>query len=133
MEKLKIEGTLKTPSVTFDPNGNLEIMGRSIPENSVQFYQPLLQWIDDYMSNPKDKTIVELKLEYFNTSSSKSIYDFFKKLIEMKNNNHDVLIKWYYESDDDDMKETGEDYQEMTKLPFEMVEVEELFEGIVGQ
>ncbi len=132
MENINIKGTLKTPSIICNSNGHLEITGRSIPENSVQFYLPLLQWLDEYFNNPQPTTVVDMKLEYFNTSSSKSIYDMFKKLIALKESGHEVLVKWYYESDDDDMRETGEDYQLMTKLPFEMISVDELFPGITG-
>ena len=81
MEPIIIEGTAKTPSVRFDANtGIFEIKGRSIPENSVEFYKPIVEWLDKYKENPLSRTEVNIKLEYFNTSSSKCILDVFKKL-----------------------------------------------------
>ncbi len=81
MDKYAIEGTPKTPSISFDLNGGvLEIKGRSIPENSIEFYKPLVDSLDKYSSAAKTATTVNVQLEYFNTSSSKCILDVFKKL-----------------------------------------------------
>ena len=127
MENILREGSAKTPAVNFDSDsGVLELKGRSIPENSVEFYKPLNDWIENYGANPKDKTIVDIKLEYFNTSSSKCILDLFKKLESLKTKGAEVLVNWYYEEDDEDMEEAGEDYQAIIKLPFNMIEVEEI-------
>lgn len=127
MENLNLDGSAKTPSVKFDfMNGSMELKGRSIPENSVEFYQPLNDWIDSYSSNPKGKTIVDIKLEYFNTSSSKCILDLFKKLESLNGTQTEVIVNWYFEQDDEDMEEAGEDYQAIIGLPFNMIEVEEI-------
>ena len=67
MEPISIIGTPKTPTVTFEANGKLEIKGRSIPENSVEFYKPLVDWLEQYLSSPAPLTEVSIKLEYFNT------------------------------------------------------------------
>ena len=100
--------------------------GRSIPENSVEFYKPLNDWIDTYSSSPKEKTVVDIKLEYFNTSSSKCILDLIKKLERISQKGSEVHVNWYFEQDDEDMEEAGEDYQAIIKLPFKMIEVEEI-------
>ena len=125
MEKLILEASAKTPEVVFDPtSGTLLLKGRSIPENSIEFYKPLNDWIDGYAANPGAQTVIEMKLEYFNTSSSKCILDLFKKLEKL--NGTDVSVNWYFEEDDEDMEEAGEDYQAIIKLPFKMIEVEEI-------
>ena len=63
MENILREGSAKTPAVNFDSaSGVLELKGRSIPENSVEFYKPLNDWIENYGANPKDKTIVDINL-----------------------------------------------------------------------
>jgi hypothetical protein len=126
MEPIIIEGTPKTPTVHFDSGaGVFKLEGRSIPENSVEFYKPLVDWLDKYKESPLPKTIVEVKLEYFNTSSSKCILDVFKKLELIHKAKNDVAIKWYYEEDDEDMLEAGEDYESIIRVPFEMVEIVE--------
>jgi hypothetical protein len=124
MESLIIEGTTKTPNVSFDgEKGMLEIKGRSIPENSIEFYKPLVDWLEEYARTPKSKTDVNVHLEYFNTSSSKCILDVFKKLEAIHKNKYDVQINWYYEEDDEDMLEAGEDYESIIRVPFKMIEM----------
>ena len=124
MEDIKIEATEKTPEVNFiKSEGLLEIKGRSIPENSIKFYDDLIAWVENYCGNPKDATRVNIQLEYFNTSSSKCLLDLFKKMEAITG---DVTINWYYEEDDDDMLEAGEDYDAIIKIQFRMIEVEEL-------
>ena len=81
MEGITIEGTPKTPTINFDiATGHLEIKGRSIPENSIEFYKPIVELLDRYAAKPQANTNVKIQLEYFNTSSSKCILDIFKKL-----------------------------------------------------
>lgn len=127
MENLNLEGSAKTPTVKFDSQkGSLELKGRSIPENSIEFYKPLNDWIDEYANSPQSQTIVDIKLEYFNTSSSKCILDLFKLLEKLNEKSTQVKINWFYEVDDEDMAEAGEDYQAIIDLPFEMIEVEEI-------
>jgi hypothetical protein len=66
-----------------------------------------------------------VQLEYFNTSSSKCILDVFKKLEAINKGENDVLINWYYEEDDEDMLEAGEDYESIIRVPFKMIEIVE--------
>lgn len=124
MEDIRIEGSPKTPTVNFlAQEGMLEVKGRSIPENSIEFYKPLIDWIEEYAKSPKPETAVNVQLEYFNTSSSKCILDVFKKLEAI---NQQIVINWYYEEDDEDMLEAGEDYDAIINIPFKMIEVEEI-------
>lgn len=124
MELINIEGTPKTPTVSMDPSsGVVEIKGRSIPENSIEFYKPIVDWLDEYAKGPAGKTVVNIRLEYFNTASSKCILDVFKKLEVLKKNSADVIINWYYEEDDEDMLEAGEDYESIIKVPFKMIQI----------
>ncbi len=126
MEPISIEGTAKTPTVKFDSqSGVMEIKGRSIPENSIEFYKPLVDWLDEYAKSPKDLTQVNIQLEYFNTSSSKCILDVFKKLENIHKGKSEVIINWYYEEDDEDMLEAGEDYESIIRVPFKMIEIVE--------
>lgn len=123
MEEIKLAPTPKTPSVSFNGSGMLELKGRSIPENSLEFYKPLIDWVESYGQSPATETNVHVQLEYFNTSSSKCLLDFFKRLESLSSK---VTIHWYYEQDDEDMLEAGEDYEAIINVPFKMIEVEEL-------
>lgn len=121
MEDIRIVPTQKTPAVNFTVTGNLELKGRSIPENSLEFYKPLIDWLDQYSEQPSTETNVHVQLEYFNTSSSKCLLDLFKRLESLNK----VTIHWYYEQDDEDMLEAGEDYEAIVSIPFKMIEVAE--------
>ncbi len=124
LEPISIEGTAKTPSVKFDADkGIMEIKGRSIPENSIEFYKPLVDWLEQYAEKPLNQTVVNVQLEYFNTSSSKCILDVFKKLEAIHKANNQITINWYYEEDDEDMLEAGEDYESIIRVPFKMIEI----------
>lgn len=126
METITIESTAKTPSILFDAaKGLLEIKGRSIPENSVEFYRPMMEWLEKYTGSPSPKTNVNIQLEYFNTSSSKCILDIFKKLEDIHKKGNEIVINWFYEEDDEDMQEAGEDYQAIIQVPFKMQMVKE--------
>jgi hypothetical protein len=126
MDSIFIEGTPKTPNINFDhDNGSLLLKGRSIPENSIEFYKPLVDWLEAYSSSPKPKTVCDVQLEYFNTSSSKCLLDLFKKMEVMSNGGNEIIINWYYEEDDEDMLEAGEDYQSIINVPFKMIELQE--------
>jgi len=123
MENLIIEKTVKTPSIIFDYNlGELLIEGISIPENTSEFYKDVMAWIVNYAENSQAKTTLVLKLEYFNTSTSVVLLNIFKAFSEIKAS--ELLIKWYFEEDDVEMEEVGEDYLNIVKVPFELISVE---------
>lgn len=122
MESLIITETNLTPSIKFDgESGQLELKGRSIPENSLEFYQPVYEWLDKYIDAPQDKTVVNVQFDYFNTSSSKCILDILKRIDKIEEKGYDVLIKWYYDESDEDMMEAGEDYSDLLDAPFELL------------
>lgn len=122
MESLIIEETSLTPYIHFDSaSGKLEMKGRSIPENSLEFYQPVYEWLDNYLESPLDKTVVHVQFDYFNTSSSKCILDILKRIDKLDGMSKDVLVKWYYDENDEDMMEAGEDYSDLLDAPFELL------------
>ncbi|MGJ3236957.1 DUF1987 domain-containing protein [Marivirga sp.] len=124
MDAYYLEATPKTPKLDFNPDAEtFLISGRSIPENSIEFYKPLLDWLDKYVQNPLESTIFEIKLEYFNTSSSKCLVEIFRKLEKIKEQGKSITIDWYYEEEDEDMEESGEDFKQIIKVPFKMVEI----------
>lgn len=122
METIKIAGTEDTPNVILDAENEIfEISGRSLPEDVGSFYDPILSWLDEYSENPNEKTIFNFKLVYFNTASSKLLLDILMKLEEIHESGNDVLIRWYYPEDDEDMEEAGEEYSDIVDVPFEQV------------
>ncbi|MEQ9438596.1 MAG: DUF1987 domain-containing protein [Cyclobacteriaceae bacterium] len=124
MTNLYIPRTAKTPDIFFDLElGNFEIKGRSIPENSVDFYSQVMQWLDEYEKAPSTQTELIVKLEYFNTSSSKCLIDVFRRLEKLHNHGSEVHVQWYYEEEDEDMKESGEDFRDLVKMPVALVPI----------
>lgn len=122
MGKLVIPAGEDTPSVYLSKEENkFEIAGKSMPEDVAQFYKPIIAWVEDYASAPNAKTTVDFKMLYFNTASSKMLLDFMIKFEEMYEDGKDVLIRWYFPEDDEDMEEAGEEYSEMVEVPFEQI------------
>jgi hypothetical protein len=123
MELLKINATEDTPQVILDSENRIfEISGRSLPEDVVVFYQPVMQWLKEFEKSPIENFELSIKLEYFNTASSKLILDILLKLEDMFFNGTKLKVKWFYLSTDSDMKEAGEEYSEIVGLPFEITE-----------
>lgn len=122
MEILKIESTEDNPRIILDRESNiLEISGRSLPEDVNTFYEPMMSWIEEYAKDPLDVTVFNFKLSYFNTASSKIILDILTRFEEMIEEDHQVMVRWHYPEEDEDMLEAGEEYSEMVDVPFEMV------------
>jgi hypothetical protein len=122
MEPLDIKATNDTPRVLFDPINNLlEISGRSLPEDVVSFYQPILDWLDEYSLKPLKKTDFVFKYIYFNTATSKLVQDILTKLEHIKETGNVVKVSWYYEQDDEDMLDLGIEFKENVNIPFEII------------
>jgi hypothetical protein len=127
MEKLSIEATALTPSISFDSTtGRMYIQGRSIPDNPDDFWMPILNWFESYVLAPNAVTLVSINLEYFNISSSKRILFLLYKLNELVDKGCDVKVEWNYRKEDEDMFEVGQDYAYMVKVPFEFRENSEM-------
>ena len=108
---VNIEASVKTPAISMDENdGEISIKGISIPEDPHEFYSPLIKAISDYQTSPAEKTALNLHLEYFNTSSTLIIRNLIKDLQSIKAET-DLVVNWFFESDDEDMKEAGEEFK----------------------
>ena len=133
MEKLFIEATDETPRVELDQSNMLyEISGRSLPEDVVSFYQPVMDWLVELESNPVEGVEFSFKLDYFNTASSKLILDIFLKLDEIYQGGNKMGVKWYYSELDEDLEEAGEEYSELVELPFELVALQRSGDPVIA-
>jgi hypothetical protein len=122
MEALNIKGKYDTPTIIFDPVSSFfEISGRSYPEDTAEFYIPILDWVDTYVKSPNPNTEFRFKLDYFNSSSYKPFLDILLKLEELKTVGHQISIQWYFKDGDWDIKEAGEEFAEIVDLPFEYI------------
>lgn len=122
LEKLIIEPKEDTPKVIFDPTAKIfEISARSLPENAIGFYEPVLIWLNNYIISPIDLTVFEFKLEYFNTSSAKQLAKILLVLENMAKKNK-VVINWYYKKEDADMFASGTRFSKLIDLNFNLIE-----------
>ncbi len=122
MLPLVLDKTQDTPGVILDKNqGLFEFAGTSIPENTKKFFQPVSEWIDEYISQPNNETVVNFKMIYFNTSSTKSLLDIMIQFKELAKNGKMLIINWYFKADDEDMLEAGEGFSKMVRFPFNYI------------
>jgi hypothetical protein len=98
-----------------------EISGRSLPEDVISFYQPVIDWLEEYKEDPLDFTEFVFKYIYFNTATSKLVQDILIKLEEVHEAGNKVQVVWFYEQDDEDMLDLGEEFSENVDIPFEII------------
>ena len=123
MESFVKEPTVDTPKVVLDADkGIFELAQMSLPEDAVDFYAPIIQWFLDYSEKPNPKTVFDMKLEYFNTASSKQIIQILLLLQNFKDKS-DITVNWYYKEIDEDMQAIGEEYSQIINLPFNLIPV----------
>lgn len=125
MENLFIQRNLeaKTPEIDFKADGKLKIEGRSVSENPVVFFDPIILWLNNFKAENPKSIVFEVKLEYFNTSTSKILLHIFRIMETIVKDGADVKILWHYDNIDDDLREAGMDYQSIIKVPFEFIEI----------
>jgi len=121
MEDLQIKPTKNTPLVDFFTSGKLVMAGSAFAENSKEFFDPVIEWIEDLHV---EKVDFDLVLEYINTSSAKKLYELLQKLQSNKNIGGST-INWFYQKWDEDSLETGKILSEsLPKIEFRYVEFE---------
>jgi hypothetical protein len=123
MDELSIDATKLSPEIKLTPGGIIKIKGRSISENIVEFYKPVGEWIDAYIRSPADVTSVELNLEYFNSASAKILMHMFFRLAHVQLKHKKLIINWYYEEGDEDIREKGEYFSSVLNLPFNFIKI----------
>ena len=131
-EKLYRKPTDYTPHISFDPlKQKFELSGIARPENTYEFFEPILNWVEDYVKKTieahesgyltNETFLIVFNFKYINSSSSKYIFQIitnFKKLLKRRLN---VNIYWYYDDPDDQILEDGEDFSEIIDIPFKFI------------
>jgi hypothetical protein len=122
MDNLQIKKTKYTMDVNFNKDsGVLEMAGSSYPENALDFFGPIIEWIKQYISQINKPMVMNIRLNYLNTSSTKCILDIFEILEQYHKSGGDVKVSWYYAEDDEDIMETGEELGEDFDFPIEFI------------
>jgi hypothetical protein len=129
MENILIEGShtnFFVPTVDFNAEiGICTLSGESFLEDTIEFYDPLVQWLEEYTTQVKNPVTFEIKLTYFNTSTSRSILDLLNVLKDYEETGGQVTVNWHYDEDDIDMEEDIEDYMLDTGLEINMIPFKE--------
>ena len=119
MEVLEIEGTFMTPHVVLNPIKNEFILrGNSRPENPLAFFKPIFSWLENYLNASENKLIFTISLDYFNTATSKILLDLFELFENFDASK--VHVIWHYQSEDEDMKEAGEELFDLVAISGEL-------------
>jgi len=122
MEVINIKGTQETPEVLLDSSkGIFEVSGKSLPEDVRDFYNPILRWFDEYSKIPNPHTLLKIKMDYFNTASAKKILELFEVMKKVHSSGSETVVEWYYQEDDEDMQDAGQDYSDLIEMPFKLI------------
>ncbi len=123
METLIIKQQNNTIGIILDKeNKKFVFEGRSLPENTVKFFEPVMKWLAEYKKVPADETHINMNFIYFNTSSAKLILEVLQEFDEIRKAGNEVKLTWHYMEEDYDIKEAGEEYESMLSLPFKYIE-----------
>ncbi|MFP3859905.1 MAG: DUF1987 domain-containing protein [Bacteroidales bacterium] len=131
-EKIFKEETNYTPGIDLDPNKQkFEFTGVSRPEDTYEFYEPILSWVENYVNNILEKFeqnrvsnetfVIVFDFKYMNSSSSKYIFQILSNFKKLFNKRLNVTIFWYYDDLDDQILEDGEDFSEIINIPFKFL------------
>ena len=131
MDALINEQTEFSPKVVLDPvNNKFEISGESRPENASKFYEPIVKWLEQYQavlfyqkgqSGKANKVVFDISLDYFNSTSAKHLLDILKQLDTYYNEGHEAVIRWFYYEQDEDMRDSGEEFSKLINVPIEFI------------
>lgn len=122
METIKIEKTNNTPSILIDEVNMLcRIQGASFPEDAYEVYQHVLDWLERIKDLLDRKLVIEFDYDFLNSISHKKVWQILHELKIMQQNGKEVAVVWYYDENDEDIMEAGEDLAELMNIPFKLI------------
>ena len=132
MEKLDINPSITTPLISFDPfKMDFTIKGECRPENVLTFFNPILDWVNDFKAwvkesqNSSKDLIFNFELEYYNSSSAKFIFNLLKRLRALDVFGVNLKVNFYYDILDDDLLENGKEFEKILNAKFTFIAVED--------
>ena len=116
--------TNTTPQVILDSEkGLISFKGKIVTVDCDSLFKPIFNWLNNYIISPCSQTQINIQLDYFNTISTKYLIILFRKIETQLLYKNDIKVSWYYDVEDEDMIEIAEDFQSVTKIPFELVQI----------
>lgn len=126
MESIYINKTKKAPLINLSLEENIfQIKGPSFSEDIIEIYTPVIDWIDSEMPNLEKELTCEFYFTVLNSASHKKIFQILIKLNALLDDGKKISVKWFYDEDDEDIMEMGEDLIELINLPFELISIEQ--------
>ncbi len=121
VESLRLEGTEDTPMIDFNTStGIFKISGKALPENAHEFFKPIEDWVNEYVEDPLDSTVVEMQIDYFNSAATRYIFNLLMCFEEIVENGKEAKVVWFYKPNDDMIEAKGEEFESILEIPFEM-------------
>lgn len=122
MEPLILQATDDTPEIILDKaKGEFSIKGKSLPEDVIEFYTPVFSWLEQYVADPNEQTVLKANIVYFNSASQRALNEVFSILSRIGIKDKKVEVEWYFNQYDEEIQEAGEEYADITKLPFRYI------------
>jgi hypothetical protein len=119
LDEVHILPTDNTPEVLLNPKGIIKIKGRGLIINKFEVLDQIMNWINEYISNPADITNVIVAFEYLNSFSTAILVSILNKLSQVNQKTKKLTIHWYFEDGDDDILERGEYISSAYNLPID--------------
>lgn len=126
LQEVHILPTIKTPEILLNPEGIIKIRGRAIDESRTKFSEQVMSWINEYLDNPPRTTEVIIALEYLNSFNSIILASILKKLALVNQQSKKLVVKWYIEEDDEDLRERGDFISSSFNIPIEFIMTDQI-------
>jgi hypothetical protein len=123
VKEVKILPTKNSPEIVLNPDGIIKIRGRSIQENVAEFFEPVDDWVSEYVKEPADITCVDIRLDYFNSASARVFITLFQKITWVTLKHKKFIFNWYYEDGDEDILERGEYFASVLDVPINFIKI----------
>ncbi|RLA17371.1 MAG: DUF1987 domain-containing protein [Gammaproteobacteria bacterium] len=122
MKNISKAATRETLQVDCDIHtGEIMLEGISYPQDAAEFFEPISEWLENYISEIANPVVLNVKVSYLNSSSTKFLFELIDKMEDYFSAGGDARVNWYYAEDDEDIEEAGEEFKEDMKLPFELI------------
>ena len=119
-----VKPTEISPEIKFDANElKFSISGRSMPENSEGFYEPILKWLRNHFNDTQVEAVFDINLDYYNTGSFIRLMGLFNLLKELNDKGNTFSVRWICDAEDEDNIADGESFKEVVKIPFTIIEI----------
>lgn len=113
MQKIEVAKTISTPHMVIDAENNyLMLAGESFPENIMNFYGPLLSWLESYLATDFSVFTFDCRLVYFNSSTSKLLMNILGIMNDAAVQGKKVIVNWHSSKENDVIIECGEEFGE---------------------